>query len=166
LYRDAQIKVKTGAAMTAVEATGENVAQGSIGGAFLSSCKQLPITSLAEMSWATRIQPLMFQDDTTRLVTSIEVAQKGNIIMNAAIKRKQLEINVDKCCVVVFDKKSRSKETRKAINQNSLLSLDGNRVKAKEQDKYLGDILNEGGLKQSVEATISERYWKAFASIR
>ena len=38
LYRDAQIKVKTGAGMTAVEATGENVAQGSIGGALLSSC--------------------------------------------------------------------------------------------------------------------------------
>ena len=69
-----------------------------------------------ELSYATtRIQPLMFQDDTTRLVTSIEAAQKGNIIMNAAMKRKQLEINMDKCCVIVFDKKSRSKETREAI---------------------------------------------------
>ena len=38
LYKDAQIKVKTGAGMTATEATGENVAQGSIGGAILSSC--------------------------------------------------------------------------------------------------------------------------------
>ena len=36
----------------------------------------------------------------------------------------------------------------------------------KPQDKYLGDILNEGGLKESVQATISERYGKAFASIR
>ena len=173
LYRDAQIKVKTGAGMTAVEATGENVAQGSIGGALLSSCNlDKTVTnyfsgSQDELSYATtRIQPLMFQDDTTRLVTSIEAAQKGNIIMNAAMKRKQLEIIVDKCCVIVFDKKSRSKETREAINQNSWLSIDGNRVKAKQQDKYLGDILNEGGLKQSVQATISERYGKAFASIR
>ena len=38
LYRDAQIRVKTGAGMTAVEATGDNVAQGSIGGAILSLC--------------------------------------------------------------------------------------------------------------------------------
>ena len=173
LYRDAQIKVKTGAGMTAVEATGENVAHGSIGGALLSSCNlDKTVTnyfsgSQDELSYATtRIHPLMFQDDTTRLVTSIEAAQKGNIIMNAAMKRKQLEINVDKCCVIVFDKKSRSKETREAINQNSWLSIDGNRVKAKQQDKYLGDILNEGGLKQSVQATISERYGKAFASIR
>ena len=39
-------------------------------------------------------------------------------------------------------------------------------IKAKVQEKYLGDILNEGGLRQSVQATISERYGKAFASIR
>ena len=30
LYKDAQIKVKTGAGMTATEATGKNVSQGSI----------------------------------------------------------------------------------------------------------------------------------------
>ena len=33
------------------------------------------------------------------------------------------------------------------------------------QDKYLGDILHEGGLKKSVEATISDRYGKIFAAI-
>ena len=108
----------------------------------------------------------MFQDDTTRLVTSSEAAQKGNIIINAAMRRKQLELNVTKCCVLIFDKKSRSKETREAINENSLLSIGGHMIKAKVQEKYLGDILNEGGLRQSVQATISERYGKAFASIR
>ena len=38
LYRDAQIRVKTGAGMTDTQVTGENVAQGSIGGAILTSC--------------------------------------------------------------------------------------------------------------------------------
>ena len=87
LYRDAQIRVKTGAGMTAVETSGENVAQGSIGGAILSSCN-LDKTdsnyfsgSSTELSYATtRLQPIMFQDDTIRLLTSIEDAQKGNII--------------------------------------------------------------------------------------
>ena len=86
--------------------------------------------------------------------------------MNAAMKRKQLELSVTKCCVLIFDKKSRSKETREAINENSLLSIGGHMIKAKVQEKYLGDILNEGGLRQSVQATISERYGKAFASIK
>ena len=37
LYKDSQIKVKTAAGMTAVRGTGENVTQGSVGGAILSS---------------------------------------------------------------------------------------------------------------------------------
>ena len=45
LYRDAQIKVKTGAGMTAVEATVENVAQGSIGGALLPHSAYLGISA-------------------------------------------------------------------------------------------------------------------------
>ena len=38
-------------------------------------------------------------------------------------------------------------------------------IKAKPQDKYLGDILNEGGLTQSVKETINDRYGKAFNTI-
>ena len=173
LYKDAQIKVKTGAGMTNSEATGENVAQGSIGGAILSSCNlDKTVTnyfagSTAEISYATsRLQPILFQDDTIRLVTSIEDAQKGNIVINAAMKRKQLELNVAKCGVIIFDKKQRAKQTRDAINTNSLLTIGKDKVKAKAQDKYLGDILSEGGLRSSVEATISDRYGKAFAAIK
>ena len=95
LYKDAQIKVKTGAGMTATEPTGENVAQGSIGGAILSSCNLDKTVSnyfagsTTELSYTTtRLQPIMFQDDTIRLTTSIEAAQKGNTIMNSAMKRK------------------------------------------------------------------------------
>ena len=172
MYRDAQIRVKTGASMTAVQTSGENVAQGSIGGAILSSCNlDKTVTnyfsgSPTELSYATtRLQPIMFQDDTIRLVTSIEDAQKGNIIMNAAMKRKQLELNVDKCCVLIFDKKSRRRASREAVNSSGLLSIGKNLIKAKIQDKYLGDILNEGGLAQSVKETISDRYGKAFNSI-
>ena len=70
-----------------------------------------------ELSYATtRMQPLMVQDDTTRLVTSIEAAQKGIVIMNAAMKRKQLELNVTKCCVLIFDKPVRHGRRRVAAN--------------------------------------------------
>ena len=76
------------------------------------------------------------------------------------MKSKQLELNADKCCVIVFDRKSKAKSTREIINKNSLLSIGHQMIKAKEKDKYLGDILHEGGLGISVEATISDRYGK------
>ena len=154
LYRDAQIRVKTGAGMTAIETTGENVAQGSIGGAILSSCNlDKTVTkyfagSTTEVSYATtRLQPIMFQDDTIRLTTSIEAAQKGNVIMNSAMKRKQHELNTDKCCVLVFDRKQKAKSTRENINNNCLLSIGNQMIKAKVQDKYLGDILMKEDLR-------------------
>ena len=103
----------------------------------------------------------MFQDDT-----SLEAAQKGNIIMNAAMKRKQLELNVDKCCVIIFDKISKSKATRETINKKGLLTIGKHMIKAKPQDKYLGDILNEGGLAQSMKETVNDRYGKAFNTIK
>ena len=46
------------------------------------------------------------------------------------------------------------------------LSIGGNKIRAKQQDKYLGDILSEGGLKASVQATINERYGKSYSAIR
>ena len=111
LNRDAQIKVKTGAGMTDTQVTGENVAQGSIGGAILSSCNlDKTVTkyfagSTSELSYATtRLQPVIFQDDTLRTATSLEAVKKGNLIMSAAMKRKQLELNVDKCCIIVMTK--------------------------------------------------------------
>ena len=44
----------------------------------------------------------MYQDDTARLATSIEEAQKGNILISRAMKIKQLELNVDKSGVILF----------------------------------------------------------------
>ena len=98
LNRDAQIKVKTGAGMTDTQVTGEIVAQGSIGGAILSSCNlDKTVTkyfagSTSELSYAkTRLQPVIFQNDTLRMATSLEAVKKGNLIMSAAMKRKKNE---------------------------------------------------------------------------
>ena len=73
---------------------------------------------------------------------------------------------LDYHCVLIFDSKSKSKSTREAINFNCLQSIGGNKIQAKQQDKYLGDILHEGGLKTSIQATITERYGKTYSAIR
>ena len=87
LYKDSQIKVKTATGLTSVRPTGENVTQGSIGGAILRSAnldKTLCVyfgASDSEVSYGDkRLQPITFQYDTTRLVGSLEDAQKGNAI--------------------------------------------------------------------------------------
>ena len=72
MYRDSQIRVKTASGLTDVRTTGENVTQGSIGGAILSSANlDKTLCSYCEMSYGDkRLAPITFQDDTMRIVSS------------------------------------------------------------------------------------------------
>ena len=80
-----KIKIQSGAGTSDEAETGENLAQGSIGGA-LASTLNLSIgtdnffqSSKDEVSYAeVRLQPAMFQDDLARLCTTVQGAQAGN----------------------------------------------------------------------------------------
>jgi len=172
LYRDTQIRVKTAAGITDCRATGKNVCHGSIGGALLSSANLDKTISAylsgsdCELSYGDkRLSPLLFQDDDLRLANSIELAQKGNIFIESAIKRKQLSLNIEKCSILVFDKKDRVQKIRDSINEENKLRICDKSIKAKNKDDYLGDVLHEGSLTKSVQATIEKRYGKIFMAI-
>ena len=106
LNKDSHIKVKTEAVLTCVKHTGENVTQGSIGGAILSSAN-LDKTLYAyfggsdsELSYGDRrLQPNTFQDDSTACV------EEGNSMMDAAMKKMQPDLHISKCSVIVFHNK-------------------------------------------------------------
>lgn len=152
LNKDAQIKVKTSFGLTKVAATGENVAQGSIGGAIASSLnldKTIGkyFAGTEETSYLTlKISPIMFQDDTARFSTSIEDAQKGNFMISKAMKMKQLELNVDKSATIIFGTNKQVQQLKQTIEEEKSLTIDGSEVKVKMEDKYLGDYLHSGGL--------------------
>ena len=172
LYRDAQIRVKTAAGLTSLKTTGENVSQGSIGGALLSSANlDKTITSYfsgsdSEVSYgSSRLSVLMFQDDALRLADSLLAVQKGNMIIEAAMKRKQLSLSIEKCSILVFDKKSQHGCVREAVNRDKSLKICNQILKAKVKDDYLGDVLHEEGLTKSVHATIDKRYGKSYMAI-
>ena len=148
--------------MTDVAATGENVAQGSIGGGLISSLNlDRTVTSYfagaEEASYASlKLSPLLFQDDSLRFSTTIEEVQKGNILMSNAMKIKQLELNVDKSGVMIFGRKKKVELIKKNVEEQKYFEIDGLEIKIKLQDKYLGDYLHSGGLSKSVEATVSK----------
>ena len=79
-----------------------------------------------------------FQDDALRITDSLQKVQTGNIRMNSAMKRKQLDLNVEKCSTIVFGKKSQVATIREAINKDKSLRIGDNIIKIKEKDDYLG----------------------------
>jgi hypothetical protein len=102
LYRlwnyDNQVKVLTSAGMSDMSSTRENVGQGTVGGAILSSLNlDIGVTegfreSCHEVYYGgpLRLNPLLYQDDSLRLATSAKGAQFGNMIMESVMKRKLL----------------------------------------------------------------------------
>ena len=80
------------------------------------------------------------------------------------MKLKQLDINVDKSSYIVCKKSSKNAEIRQDFKINPL-KYDGLMMKEKECEKYLGDMINGGGLSESIESTITERHGRIFGSI-
>ena len=107
----------------------------------------------------------MFQDDALRLADSLLAAQKGNMIIEAAMKRKQLSLSIEKCSIIVFDKKSQHGCVREAVNRDKSLQICNQIIKTKVKDDYLGDVLHEEGLAKSAQATIDKRYGKSYMAI-
>ena len=153
-------------------ATGENVAQGSIGGGLISALNLDKTMSAyflgsdSEVSYGpARLSPVLYQDDSARFSTSVEEAQKGNILISGAMRAMQLDLNVDKSATILFGGKCQVNIMRKLIEENKSLSINGQDVKIKQEEKYLGDYLHSFGLAKSVEVTVVKSYGKCLKSV-
>ena len=93
MNRKTTLKVKTGVVLSKATELGENITQGSIGGAMISTINldftvncHFKSTSY-EISYSdVRLQPLIFQDDISRLCSSPKDAQAGNIYVEACME--------------------------------------------------------------------------------
>merc|ERR1719470_514386 len=81
------------------------------------------------------------------------------------MKAMQLSLNVDKSATIIFGRKNQILKMRKDIEENRSLSLNGENVDMKFEEKYLGDYLHSFGLSKSVEVTVNKRYGKCVKSV-
>ena len=171
LNKETEIKVKTGVGTTKAATVGETVAQGSIGGGLASSLNlDVEVNnffsgSINEAAYSdVRLQPMILQDDLSRLCCSAESARDGARRMENIMKLKQLTINVDKSSYIVCRKSTEATIIRASFEIKPL-TYDGTKIKEKISEKYLGDMISGLGLAESIESTISERYGRIYASI-
>ena len=164
MNRSTMLSIKTGCGTTQPVQIGANIAQGSIGGALISSVNldrtmnQFFSKSEHEISYFDlRLQPTIFQDDISRLSSSRVSAQTGNIFVSSCMESKLLDLNVDKSCFIIIGNTNYTQEIRNEIKQYPL-QLCGIMMKEKTTDKYLGDLISSEGLASSVHATIMDRF--------
>ena len=171
MNKDTKIRVRTAVGETDEKETGENIGQGTLEGANISAANidySVNIffkTSLDELSYgAHRIQPLLFQDDISRLATSVWGAQTGNNKMESVLETKLLDFNLDKSCVIIMGSKKQKETIENELDQNPLI-LCGQKMKVLKKEKYLGDMISTGGLAESVLATVLKRKGQVVSSI-
>ena len=168
---DNRVKVLTSAGMSETRSTGENVGQGTVGGAILSSLNlDIGVTegfseSCHEVYYGgkLRLNPLLYQDDSLRMATSAKSAQFGNNIMESIMKRKLLNIN-DKSSYLLCGKYDKIKDIQNELKKNPL-SIKSELIKQKDKEKYLGEIISSRGVADSVKMTIDDRKGRIIASV-
>ena len=112
MKKNTVLRVKTEVGLSKTTELGENITQGSVGGALVSKVN-LDFTvnnhfrdSNYEISYSDiRIQPLIFKDNISRLSSSPADAEAGNIYIEACMESKLLDFNLDKSCFIVLGSK-------------------------------------------------------------
>ena len=170
LNKDTIIQVKTGVGLSEKEETGENVGQGTIDGALVSSAgisngvDDVFSKSKHEIVYGgDKLQPFIFQDDIIRACLSTESLRAGNRMMEEIIEGKLLDFNLSKSCCMVIGKNKLRQNLIKEIGESEI-KLCGQPVQIVESEKWLGDYLHSKGNSQSIIATIKSRNGLALSS--
>ena len=145
---------------------GENLGQGSKSAATVCSMSLSKSTdryfrdSQHEVSYGSVVlAPMLFQDDSMRLTTTVEGARDGCTRFEKIMDSKTLDVNIDKSVYLIVAKKSNVERIRAEITKRQLC-YKGSVLKEKLTEKWLGQVINAAGIKESTMSTIQERKYR------
>ena len=98
------------------------------------------------------------------MCVSLSHAQAGNLIIEACMESKLLDLNTDKSCFLVIGSQ-KTKANIKSELKDYPLTLCSELMKEKVSEKYLGDYLHCDGSGASISCTISNRQGRTILSI-
>merc|ERR1719509_344437 len=166
-----EIRVKTAVGLTERAEVGALVGQGSAGAAVASQAmvdeglRQYFSGSADEIYYGrVRFETAAYQDDIAKPSGCVTSAQAGMTRLAAMLGARGLEAHKEKTGYLVYGKKEYKEKVQKELELMPL-KFGNFEVVRKQKDKYLGQVLHEGGLTVSVEATIQERMGKIKGAI-
>ena len=122
------VQVKTAVGMTDTALTGENLGQGSRSAAMVCSMSLSKSTDTffsginhAVSYGSVVLAPMLFQDDSMKVSTTVEEAREGCKRFEAIMDSKALEIDIDKSVYLLAGTKKTVKKIRQEITKSPLL---------------------------------------------
>ena len=151
--------------------TGETVGQGTLEGAVVSAVsldkgvQEFFCDSEFEVAYVgLRLQPLLFQDDISRLADDPISVQAGNDKLEVMAETKLLDFNCSKSCYLHIGKMKHKRVFQEQLLRQPI-TLCGNEMSCVPEAKLLGDWISDQGLSKSAEVTVRKRKGMAIASI-
>ena len=162
MNKSTKIKVRTAVGESKEINAFENLAQGSIDSAIVSSnnlskgVDDFFSTSDSEFYYVSlKLLPQIYQDDLFRVLQDPLSAQLGNDRFENLAHSKQLKYNLKKSLIIILgSKKARSTLEEDFMNNPPMLY--GKKMQIKKQGTYLGEEIR-GSLSESVTLTINKR---------
>ena len=105
------------------------------------------------------LAPLLFQDDSLRMTTTVEGARDGCVRFEKLMASKALQVNIDKSVYLLACKKRNVEKIRAELSKSPLRYNECD-LKEKLTEKWLGSVINVSGVRESAISTISERKYR------
>ena len=110
---------------------------------------------------SVKMAPLLYQDYALRLTTTVDGARDGEKRFEMVMASKALEVNIDKSVYLLAGRKKNVEKIRQELEREPLL-YKGSKIKERKTEKWLGQMINGAGLKESTISTINERMFRIF----
>ena len=113
-----------------------------------------------EMSYGdVPLAPLIFQDDVIHTVGGLREARLSNEKTDRAVKKLNLTLNQDKTTFLIIGSRKQKQSILKELEEKPLMCGEF-KTEMQPSFKWLGQTLSEGGLSESVSATVEARAGK------
>ena len=165
LNEGTRISVTTSVGETDQATIWDSIGQGSVGAALVSALnigvaiKETFLDQYTANIGEVLLNTLIFQDDISKMNDNIDQAKEGCEKIERTLKSKLLSVNYDKSKYLIIGDEQFREDTLKQIEADPI-EMGGIRILHSSQEKYLGDIIDERGCKESITATIKSRVGK------
>ena len=170
MNRKTNIKVRNAVGESDAKETTENICQGSIDGAIISSnnlsggVEDYFSSSSSDHHYVSlRLLPQQYQGGLFCFVKNPVAAMEGNVRFESLANAKLLEYNWKKSSIIILGKKKEREKLEEDFRENPPL-LNGKPMKIESQGTYLGEEFGKS-LTKSITLTINKRIGIAKKSI-
>ena len=109
-------------------------------------------------------RPKAFVDDVCIIPGSAAKARLMAPQLTKAFDELSIKIHGEKTVLVIPGKTKAAEEMRRDLTESPMI-IQGNEIGIVEKDAYLGMIIHQGGVKESIEATLKSRTGKAWGKV-